>query len=195
MPITEIIKNWVPSKSRVIDFGCGDGTLLCDLKASKKIIGYGVEIDKDQIELCIGRGVSVIEQDIDQGIQDFYSYDFDIAIMASSIQCLKNPDIALERMLNIADECIVTLPNFGFWKCRLDIILGKMPITKSLPLSWYETNNSHLCTIRDFERLCDDRGFLIKKRKYLNHNYKQDWLSSLRPNLYASEGVYLIAKK
>lgn len=79
----------------------------------------------------------------------------------------KNPDIALERMLNIADECIVTLPNFGFWKCRLDIILGKMPITKSLPLSWYETNNSHLCTIRDFERLCDDRGFLIKKESTL----------------------------
>ena len=151
MPITEIIKNWVPNKSRVIDLGCGDGALLCDLKNTKNIIGYGVEIDPDQIELCIENGVSVIEQDIDQGISDFKSFNFDVAIMASSIQCLKKPDKALSRMLNISDQCIVTLPNFGHWKCRLDVFLGRMPVTKSLPLSWYETDNSHLCTIKDFE--------------------------------------------
>ena len=194
MPITEIIKNWVPNKSRVIDLGCGDGALLCDLKNTKNIIGYGVEIDPDQIELCIENGVSVIEQDIDQGISDFKSFNFDVAIMASSIQCLKKPDKALSRMLNISDQCIVTLPNFGHWKCRLDVFLGRMPVTKSLPLSWYETDNSHLCTIKDFETLCSDRGFVLKKKKYLNKDYKETWLSSLKPNLFASEGVYLIAK-
>jgi methionine biosynthesis protein MetW len=97
-------------------------------------------------------------------------------------------------MLNISDQCIVTLPNFGHWKCRLDVFLGRMPVTKSLPMSWYETNNSHLCTIKDFEALCLDRGFVLKKKKYLNKDYKETWLSSLKPNLFASEGVYLIAK-
>jgi methionine biosynthesis protein MetW len=114
--------------------------------------------------------------------------------MASSIQCLKKPDKALSRMLNISDQCIVTLPNFGHWKCRLDVFLGRMPVTKSLPMSWYETDNSHLCTIKDFEALCLDRGFVLKKKKYLNKDYKETWLSSLKPNLFASEGVYLIAK-
>ena len=98
MPITEIIKKLITEGANVIDFGCGDGSLLCDLKDSKNINGYGIEIDPDQIELCIENGVSVIEQDIDQGIQDFSSFNFDIAIMASSIQCLKNPDIALDKI-------------------------------------------------------------------------------------------------
>ena len=195
MPITEIIKKWITEGANVIDFGCGDGSLLCDLKDSKNINGYGIEIDPDQIELCIENGVSVIEQDIDQGIQDFSSFNFDIAIMASSIQCLKNPDIALDKMLDIADCCIVTLPNFGHWKCRLDVFLGRMPVTKSLPVTWYETNNYHLCTIKDFENLCEERGFILNKRKYLNTNYKESWLSSLRPNLFAAEGVYLIEKE
>ncbi|MDA7818669.1 methionine biosynthesis protein MetW [Gammaproteobacteria bacterium] len=195
MLITDIIKNWIAEGSSVIDFGCGDGSLLCELKSSKKINGYGVEIDADQIELCIENGVSVVEQDIDQGIQDFFSFNFDTAIMASSIQCLKNPDVALERMLDIADNCIVTLPNFGHWRCRIDVFLGRMPVTKSLPVSWYETNNYHLCTIKDFEALCEERGFILDKRKYLNTSFKESWLSSFMPNLFAAEGVYLIAKK
>ena len=145
--ISKIIRDWVPSQSKVIDFGCGDGSLLKDLIDTKNICGYGVEIDHQMIAQCIEKGISVVEKDIDEGIQDFELSNFDIAIMASSIQCLKNPNIAMRRMLKLSNKCIVTLPNFGYWRCRLALLAGKMPVTPSLPSSWYETENLHLCTI------------------------------------------------
>ena len=134
--------------------------------------------------------------DVDnEGIQDFESSDFDIAIMASSIQCLKNPDIALKRMLRLSKKCIVTLPNLGYWKCRLALLLGKMPVTPNLPSSWYETENLHLCTIKDFEKLCSDSGFVIDERIFLDSSGVESATASLLPNLLASEGVYLLARK
>ncbi|MFQ3340167.1 MAG: methionine biosynthesis protein MetW [Gammaproteobacteria bacterium] len=193
--ISKVIKNWVPSKSKVIDFGCGDGSLLKDLIDTKGICGYGVEIDHEKIQQCIEKGISVIEKDINEGIQDFESSDFDIAIMASSIQCLKNPDIALKRMLRLSKKCIVTLPNLGYWKCRLALLLGKMPVTPNLPSSWYETENLHLCTIKDFEKLCSDSGFVIDERIFLDSSGVESATASLLPNLLASEGVYLLARK
>jgi|TARA_B110000305_G_scaffold84792_1_gene95490 methionine biosynthesis protein MetW len=193
--ISKVIKNWVPSKSKVIDFGCGDGSLLKDLIDKKGICGYGVEIDHEKIQQCIEKGISVIEKDINEGIQDFESSDFDIAIMASSIQCLKNPDIALKRMLRLSKKCIVTLPNLGYWKCRLALLLGKMPVTPNLPSSWYETENLHLCTIKDFEKLCSDSGFVIDERIFLDSSGVESATASLLPNLLASEGVYLLARK
>lgn len=193
--ISKVIKNWVPSKSKVIDFGCGDGSLLKDLIDKKDICGYGVEIDHEKIQQCIEKGISVIEKDINEGIQDFESSDFDIAIMASSIQCLKNPDIALKRMLRLSKKCIVTLPNLGYWKCRLALLLGKMPVTPNLPSSWYETENLHLCTIKDFEKLCSDSGFVIDERIFLDSSGVESATASLLPNLLASEGVYLLARK
>ena len=139
--LTKIIEAWIPEKSKVIDFGCGDGTLLQNLRDSKNIRGYGVEIDHEKIEQCLSRGIPVIDQDIDKGINDFESSDFDVAIMASSIQCLKNPHLALGRMLKLSKQCVVTLPNLGYWKCRLDLASGRMPVTPNLPSSWYETDN------------------------------------------------------
>jgi methionine biosynthesis protein MetW len=193
--LVHIIKKWVPEKSKVIDFGCGDGSLLKDLIDEKNIRGYGVEIDHNKIQECILKGISVIEKDIDEGIQDFESCNFDVAVMASSIQCLRDPHIALRRMLRLSKQCIVTLPNLGFWKCRLHLASGKMPVTPNLPSSWYETKNLHLCTIKDFEKLCEDEGFAINKRLFLNDNGAKGLLSSLSPNLFASEGIYLLAKK
>jgi methionine biosynthesis protein MetW len=115
--------------------------------------------------------------------------------MASSIQCLKNPDIALKRMLRLSKKCIVTLPNLGYWKCRLALLLGKMPVTPNLPSSWYETENLHLCTIKDFEKLCSDSGFVIDERIFLDSSGVESATASLLPNLLASEGVYLLARK
>ena len=195
LEISKIITDWVPSQSKVIDFGCGDGSLLKDLIDTKNICGYGVEIDPQMINECIEKGISVIEKDIDKGIQDFELSNFDIAIMASSIQCLKNPNIAMRRMLRLSNKCIVTLPNFGYWKCRLALLAGKMPVTPSLPSSWYETENVHLCTISDFEKLCSDSGFIIDERIFLNSSSKKGLLASTMPNIFASEGVYLLGKK
>ena len=195
LEISKIITDWVPSQSKVIDFGCGDGSLLKDLIDTKNICGYGVEIDPQMINECIEKGISVIEKDIDKGIQDFELSNFDIAIMASSIQCLKNPNIAMRRMLRLSNKCIVTLPNFGYWKCRLALLAGKMPVTPSLPSSWYETENLHLCTISDFEKLCSDSGFIIDERIFLNNSSKKGLLASIMPNIFASEGVYLLGKK
>jgi methionine biosynthesis protein MetW len=193
--LTHIIKEWVPKKGKVIDFGCGDGSLLKELIEQKNIRGYGVEIDHSKIQDCILKGISVIEKDIDEGIQDFESCNFDIAIMASSIQCLKEPHLALRKMLNLSKQCIVTLPNLGFWKCRLDLAQGRMPVTPNLPSSWYETKNLHLCTIKDFEKLCGDEDFVINERLFLNDKSVKSMLASSFPNTFASEGVYLLAKK
>jgi methionine biosynthesis protein MetW len=195
LEISKIITDWVPFRSKVIDFGCGDGSLLKDLINTKNICGYGVEIDHQMIDKCIEKGISVIEKDIDKGIQDFELSNFDIAIMASAIQCLKNPNIAMRRMLRLSNKCIVTLPNFGYWKCRLALLAGKMPVTSSLPSSWYETENLHLCTISDFEKLCSDSGFIIDERIFLNSSSKKGLLASIMPNIFASEGVYLLGKK
>ena len=193
--ISRIIENWVPNNSKVIDFGCGDGSLLQYLISNKNVSGYGVEIDHKKIQQCVKKGLSVIEQDIDEGIQDFGSSNFDFAIMASSIQCLKNPHIALGRMLDLSKQCVVTLPNLGYWRCRLNLLSGKMPVTPNLPSSWYETENLHLCTIKDFENLCADEGFLINKRIFLNGQGSKGSLASLAPNIFSSEGVYLLERK
>jgi methionine biosynthesis protein MetW len=195
IPLSKIINEWIPDNSKVIDFGCGDGSLLKELIDTKKVKGYGVEIDHKKIQECIEKGVSVIQQDIDAGIQEFESSNFDISIMASSIQCLKNPHLALRRMLKLSNQCVVTLPNLGYWRCRMDLVSGKMPVTPNLPSSWYETENVHLCTINDFEKLCSDEGFVIYKRLFLNPKRQQSILASLSPNLFASEGVYLLGRK
>ena len=193
--ISKIINDWVPENGKVIDFGCGDGSLLKELAESKNVLGYGVEINDTKIEECIAKGVSVIKQDIDKGISEFESSNFDISIMARSIQCLKNPSLALSMMLNLSKRCVVTLPNLGYWKCRLNLAFGKMPVTPDLPSSWHETDNIHLCTINDFETLCMDEKIMIKDKVFLSSQGKQSKISAIRPNLLAIEGVYLLEKE
>jgi len=192
--LSKIINSWVPENSKVIDFGCGDGYLLKELFENKQVLGYGVEINDTKIEKCIEKGVPVIKLDIDKGLNDFMSSNFDLSIMARSIQCLKNPDLALNRMLELSKRCVVTLPNLGYWRCRINLASGKMPITPELPSSWYETENIHLCTIKDFENLCLKENINIKDKVFINRNGDQGGLSKINPNLFAVEGVYLLEK-
>ena len=192
--LSKIINSWVPENSKVIDFGCGDGSLLKELFENKQVLGYGVEINDTKIEKCIEKGVPVIKLDIDKGINDFMSSNFDLSIMARSIQCLKNPDLALNRMLELSKRCVVTLPNLGYWRCRINLASGKMPITPELPSSWYETENIHLCTIKDFENLCLKENISIKDKVFINRNGDQGGLSKINPNLFAVEGVYLLER-
>ena len=192
--LSKIINSWVPENSKVIDFGCGDGSLLKELFENKQVLGYGVEINDLKIEKCIEKGVPVIKLDIDKGLNDFMSSNFDLSIMARSIQCLKNPDLALNRMLDLSKRCVVTLPNLGYWRCRINLASGKMPITPELPSSWYETENIHLCTIKDFENLCLKENISIKDKVFINRSGNQGGLSKINPNLFAVEGVYLLEK-
>ena len=192
--LSKIINNWVPENSKVIDFGCGDGSLLKELFENKQVLGYGVEINDLKIEKCIEKGIPVIKLDIDKGLNDFMSSNFDLSIMARSIQCLKNPDLALNRMLKLSKRCVVTLPNLGYWRCRINLASGKMPITPELPSSWYETENIHLCTIKDFENLCLKENIRIKDKVFINRNGDQGGLSKINPNLFAVEGVYLLER-
>ena len=136
----------------------------------------------------------VIKQDIDEGMNEFKSSNFDLSIMARSIQCLKNPNLALNRMLELSRRCVVTLPNLGYWRCRINLASGKMPVTPELPSSWYETENIHLCTIKDFEDLCKKENIEIKDKVFLNKDGSHGGLASIKPNLLAVEGVYLLEK-
>ena len=190
--LQSIVLDWIPNHSKVIDFGCGDGTLLKILAEKKSVTSYGVEIDKEKINACIANGVSVIQQDIDAGIQNYKGMGFDFAIMASSIQCLRRPRNAMQNILQVANECVITLPNFGNWELRLGLLKGKMPSSAQLPAKWYETKNLHLCTIADFEELCTEELFEIKKKVYLNSRGSSSWLANTFPNLFAAEAVYLI---
>ena len=190
--LQSIVLDWIPNHSKVVDFGCGDGTLLRILTQQKSVTGYGVENDPEKINACIVNGVSVIQQDIDAGIQNYKGMGFDVAVMASSIQCLRKPRDAMKNILNVANECVITLPNFGNWELRLGILNGKMPSSEQLPAKWYETKNLHLCTIADFEELCGDESFVIKEKVYLNRQGNSSWLANKFPNLFAAQAVYLI---
>ena len=190
--LQSIVLDWIPNQSKVVDFGCGDGTLLKILAEKKSVTGYGIEIDEEKINACITNSVSVIQQDIDGGIQNYKGLGFDVAIMASSIQCLRRPRNAMRNILQVANECVITLPNFGNWELRLGLLKGKMPSSAQLPAKWYETKNLHLCTIADFEDLCAEESFNIKKKVYLNTRGSSSWLANTFPNLFAAEAVYLI---
>lgn len=190
--LQSIVIDWIPDQSKVVDFGCGDGALLKMLTEKKSVTGYGVENDPEKINGCIINGVPVIQQDIDAGIQNYRDMGFDVAIMASSIQCLRRPRDAMINILKVANECVITLPNFGNWELRAGLLKGKMPSSAQLPAKWYETKNLHLCTIADFEELCKEESFNIKKRVYLNSRGGSSWLANAFPNLFAAEAVYLI---
>ena len=186
------LNNWIKDESKVIDLGCGDGALLRDLMSAKSVNGFGVENDLEKIEKCIKNNVPVIQHDLDDGLNDFKHLGFDAAIMASSIQCLRNPKSDLIDLLDVATTCVVSIPNFGYWKIRLLMMAGRMPVSSRLPSKWYETKNLHLCTIADFEELCIEESFVIKKKVYLNRNGKSSWLAKRLPNLFAAQAVYLI---
>ena len=149
------ISQWVKANSRVLDLGCGDGTLLAELKQRLAIKGYGLEIDPVSIEQCIAKGVNVIEQDLNNSLHNFPDNSFDTVIMTQALQAMRYPHLVLDEMLRIGSECIITFPNFGHWRARLYLsIFGRMPVTKQLAYQWYDTPNIHFFTYSDFEVLC-----------------------------------------
>ncbi len=190
-PDLEIIDGWITPRSRVLDLGCGDGTLLHHLRETKQVESYGLEIDDDNIARCIQSRVNVIQMDIESGLSDFDAESFDYVVMSQTLQAMQHPDRILDEMLRVGREGIVTFPNFGHWLNRLQVAFcGRMPLTRVLPEPWYETPNIHLCTLRDFERLCQVRRIEILQRKVVNSAHRTGPLMHLLPNLFAEIALY-----
>jgi len=190
-PDLAIIADLVQPGARVLDLGCGDGELLAHLKRAKHANGYGLEIDPAMITACIEKGVSVIEQDLDHGLANFSSSSFDLVVMTETLQAVRHPADLLDEMLRIGRECIVTFPNFGHWQCRLYLASrGRMPVARHLPHMWFDTPNIHLCTFQDFERLCRDKGVVIRKRFVVDDAYRSRALMNRFPNLFGTIAFY-----
>lgn len=189
-----LIQDWIEPGSRVLDLACGDGSLLAMLRDQREVEGLGVEIDSDAFTACIDKGINVIEQDLNQGLDNFQSNSFDYVVMTQSLQTLRNPHQAISEMLRVGRECIVTFPNFGFWQCRLHLGLGgKMPVSRHMPYSWYDTPNIHFCTVRDFEALCQQQSIHIRHRTMLGSDDKTGPIAERWANLFAVTAVYHIS--
>lgn len=189
----EHIIDWVPSESRVLDLGCGEGELLEALIEAKQVSGVGVDIDIRNVAKALDRGLQVLQQDMELGLDNFSAKSFDAVIVAYSLQVLSQPHELLDRVADIGIEVIVSFPNFGHWRSRLALLLGgKMPKTRSLPYNWYDTPNIHFCTIADFEALCRELQITILEKRTMG---PVDLLSSLWPNLFAKSATYRVKRQ
>ena len=194
-PDLEIIQQWIEPESRVLDLGCGNGTLLNYLKNTKQVRGIGLEIDEENIQCCIQNGVNVIEQNLDQGLSNFQSGSFETVLLAQTLQALSNPDRLIDEMLRIGERGIVTFPNFGNWKSRLYLATkGRMPVSKFMPHQWYDTPNIHFCTVKDFDTLCKTKNIHVLTRTVVDSQHQGSWAVKSWPNFLGEIAIYHITK-
>jgi methionine biosynthesis protein MetW len=193
----KIIADLIEKKKRVLDVGCGDGTLMEFLKDNKGIDIRGIEISKKNVQKCIRKGLTVIEGDAEKDLIQFPDLSFDFVILSQTLQAFLNPEIVINELLRVGKKAIVTIPNFGFWKVRLHLFTkGTMPITKNLPDEWYSTPNIHMCSIKDFFNFCNNRKIKLYKSLAL-HNKNTSNISDINlniKNLTAELGIFLIEK-
>ena len=153
-PDLAAIAEWIQPGKKVLDLGCGDGSLLRYLRESRNVFGYGVEIDDKNLLSCFYNGINVIQNDLESGLSSFESDSFDYVILSQTLQAMRHTEDIIQEMLRVGKQGIVSFPNFGYWRNRVQVALGQMPISKALPYHWYDTPNIHLCTLNDFEALC-----------------------------------------
>lgn len=186
----ETIGQWIKPGTKVLDLGCGDGSLLRYLSESRSVRGYGVEIDDANILACIRNSVNVIQSDLESGLSGFESGSFDYVILSQTLQAMKNTESIIREMVRVGREGIVTFPNFGYWQNRLQIMLGHMPVSVNLPYEWYDSPNIRLCTTRDFESFCAKHGVNILERVVMRHGA----IVSSFPNLLGTLAVFRFTK-
>lgn len=180
------IAAWIPRFASVLDLGCGDGSLLRYLKETRAVKGYGVEINDIDIVSCIANGVNVIQNDLESGLSDFEDGSFDFVILSQTLQATRHTEPLIREMLRVGHEGIVSFPNFGYWRNRLRVLSGNMPISRELPYQWYDTPNVHLCTLNDFEAFCRSYCVTVLERRVMTGEREV----SLLPNLLGSTAVY-----
>jgi methionine biosynthesis protein MetW len=194
-PDLAIIAKLIAPKSNVLDLGCGDGALLDYLQKEKAVTGIGLEIDADNIESCIDKGVNVIEQNLDQGLANFKDDSFDTVLLAQTIQALSKPEQLLDDMLRIGRRGIVTFPNFGNWKARSYLATrGRMPVSKFMPYEWYDTPNIHFCTVKDFDALCHEKNIQVLGRTVVDSEHQGNWAMRTWPNLLGEIAIYHLSR-
>lgn len=186
----QLIYDWIEPNSRVLDLGCGDGELLAALTKYKNCSGYGVEIDTNGVVSAIKRGVSVIQADLEQGLAAFGDNSFDVIVLSQTIQAMQNTETILRELTRVARQAIVSFPNFGYWRNRIQIALqGHMPVSERMPYQWYDTPNIHLCTLQDFEQLCARNAISINERAVMSG----DKQITRFPNLLGSLAFYRVS--
>jgi methionine biosynthesis protein MetW len=195
-PDQKIIQQWIEPDSKVLDLGCGDGSLLHYLRTTKNVHGIGLEIDGQKIQRGLEKGINVIEQNLDEGLSNFQSNSFDTVLLAQTLQALSRPDHLVDEMLRIGKKGIVTFPNFGNWKSRLYLSSrGRMPVSKFMPHSWYNTPNIHFCTVKDFDALCHEKNIKVLARTVVDLEHQGSWYMRAWPNLLGEIAIYHISKE
>jgi methionine biosynthesis protein MetW len=186
-----IIANWVKFGSKVLDLGCGDGELLQFLRGSLEVKGYGVEKDDTNLIACVKNGINVIQMDLEDGLSGFEDQSFNTVILSQTLQAMHNTEEIVREMLRVGKEIIVTFPNFGYWRNRMQITAGRMPVSKALPYQWYDTPNVHLCTINDFDYFCQQHNIEILERRVITDGKEVSFM----PNLLGSLAMYRLKSK
>ena len=193
----KVIADIIEKDKRVLDVGCGDGTLMRFLKDNKNIDCRGMEISKNKVQICIEKGLTVIEGNAENDLIQFPNKSFDYAILSQTLQAFLNPELVINELLRVGKKAIVTIPNFGYWKVRLHLLIkGTMPITKTLPDEWHNTSNLHMCSIKDFVYFAKSRNFKISKSLALNNkdiSFIKDSNLGYK-NLIADLGIFLIER-
>lgn len=181
----------VPDGARVLDIGCGDGQLLAWLRDTKGVEGRGIELDPADVAGAVGRGLAVVQGDADTDLADYPDAAFDVVILSNTLQAMQRPAAVLAELVRIGGKAVVSFPNFGHWRVRLSLTLGgRMPVTRSLPVSWHETPNIHFCTIADFEALARQMGLTVERAAGLAQGREVP----LWPNLLADTGVFVLSR-
>ena len=193
----KIIADIITDNTRVLDVGCDDGSLMEFLKKDKNLDIRGIEISKEKVQTCISKGLTVIEGDAEFDLKQFPDKSFDYVVLGQTLQAFINPEIVIEELLRVGKKAIVTIPNFGHWKVRLNLLIqGTMPVTKTLPNEWYNTPNIHMCTIKDFFKFSKTMNFRIfKSLALMNKNVSNINSANLSfKNLFCELGIFLIEK-
>ena len=186
-----IIENWTHQNSKVLDLGCGDGTLLNYLKEKKDIKGFGIEKNKDNWLLSLKNNIDVIQMDLEAGLAGFETSSFDLVILSRTIQSMNHIEEIIHEMMRVGKEVIITFPNFGYWKNRFQIMQGNMPVSDELPYKWFETPNIHLCTIQDFDNLCRANKIKVEQRLILTDKKSVNFY----PNFFGALALYKLVSK
>ena len=194
-PEYKIITDIIDENSRVLDVGCDEGILMQFLKQNKNVDIRGIEISKEKVQTCISKGLTVIEGNAELDLKQFPNKSFDYVVLGQTLQAFVNPEIVIKELLRVGKKAIVTIPNFGHWKVRINLLIkGTMPVTKTLPNEWYNTPNIHMCTIKDFFKFSKTINFKIfKSLALMNKNISIINDSNLfRKNLFSELGIFLI---